>query len=199
MSRSTSSKLTISIIRELCVVGLVIVLSIISVCSGYLSIRSQKWIDVWSLKVKHQWRVALESNPQCLEFTISGVWPRDFPLDFNYSVRTDSSIWKIVGLNNFTRTMSSYIMWRIEWGQGFEECFWEGSMVRSDRAFELRIPHGIFFTASAVFPLIYIGLVTMRLIQRRRRYEKGHCAKCGYDLRASKQGCPECGNGRQLK
>ena len=196
MSRSISSKSTISLIRKLCVLGLVFVLSVISVCSGYLCIRSETWIDVWNLKVKHEWRVALRSTPYYMEFTISGTWPRDFPCDFHHSVRTDSSIWKIGSLNDFMPTMSETNMWRIWWGRGFEECFWEGSMHRADQAFEFIIPHGIFFIASGLFPLIYFGCVFMRRLRHRWRREEGKCLKCGYDLRASKQGCPECGDGR---
>ena len=39
--------------------------------------------------------------------------------------------------------------------------------------------------------LLLWGLVW--LIARRKGHESGHCRKCGYDLRASPDRCPECG------
>ena len=48
--------------------------------------------------------------------------------------------------------------------------------------------------------LVSVFLLTQavsRLVERRRSlraFEKGRCARCGYDTRASSGRCPECGD-----
>ena len=71
--------------------------------------------------------------------------------------------------------------------------FWPGVEYRSGRPRIriLRIP---------LWPLVVIcGVVVVPhfhfLHRRRKRKKLGLCLKCGYDLRASKERCPECGEG----
>jgi hypothetical protein len=51
------------------------------------------------------------------------------------------------------------------------------------------LPHWLLACASGVMPLVY-GVARMR---RKWRCYQGRCAACGYDLRASPERCPECG------
>ncbi len=48
------------------------------------------------------------------------------------------------------------------------------------------MPHWLIFAA-----MLAVGLWCIRGL--RRRYPPGTCQSCGYDLRASKDRCPECG------
>jgi hypothetical protein len=52
------------------------------------------------------------------------------------------------------------------------------------------IPHAYVVAASALLPSWWIW----RRVQSRRRDRDGMCRTCGYDLRATPERCPECGN-----
>jgi len=51
------------------------------------------------------------------------------------------------------------------------------------------------FSLFPVLWLIFIGRPTWRRFRRRRL---GRCIQCGYDLRASTAGCPECGHDSEV-
>ena len=57
------------------------------------------------------------------------------------------------------------------------------------RAVAADVSHGVLVGLAAVLPLIEL----IRRRRRRRSLAAGLCRVCGYDLRASRERCPECG------
>jgi hypothetical protein len=74
------------------------------------------------------------------------------------------------------------------WGGRFGFLFYAGTGTVS----HLRLvtsPHWAIAVIAAALP----GVWLMVWRRRRRRFPAGCCVVCGYDLRASKDRCPECG------
>jgi hypothetical protein len=63
--------------------------------------------------------------------------------------------------------------------------FWE----RPLRFTEIMLPHWLLVLVCAVMPLVWLT----QQVRVRAAERMGRCISCGYDLRASKDRCPECG------
>ncbi|HEX2973436.1 MAG TPA: hypothetical protein VHP11_13965 [Tepidisphaeraceae bacterium] len=70
----------------------------------------------------------------------------------------------------------------------------EGTVMIHEKVTEwfLFIPYWVAMIASAVLPALWLKRHRKERIARRRLIG-GLCVQCGYDLRASRERCPECG------
>ena len=62
----------------------------------------------------------------------------------------------------------------------------------STRSIVLMFPHWFAVVVFAVAPCC-LAIGKLRAIRSNRRKRDGRCVRCGYDLRASRERCPECG------
>ena len=77
---------------------------------------------------------------------------------------------------------------RASWGFAYENEQYEslgGIVSRRNLMFPIWLPIPLFIVLPALWGKRYLG--------QRRRARLGLCRKCGYDLRASTERCPECG------
>jgi len=61
------------------------------------------------------------------------------------------------------------------------------------------VPCSLVSLGTAAWPLTSLTLLIRRRSRHRRLARAGCCAKCGYDLRASPDRCPECGTLPEVK
>jgi hypothetical protein len=61
-------------------------------------------------------------------------------------------------------------------------------------AWQLRAPHGGVAALAAVLPTAWALRWARRRLKDHRARRRGTCSRCGYDLRATPDRCPECGS-----
>ncbi|HEV8604796.1 MAG TPA: hypothetical protein VGQ99_05490 [Tepidisphaeraceae bacterium] len=110
---------------------------------------------------------------------VSGTYIHWFDTDSNeYTSTTDV-------INNIRRVANMRKLPQGSW-MGVE---WIAIDFKSERPCILMIPYWYLATPLAIASAWWA--ITLR--RRRIRNIPGHCAECGYDLRASDGKCPECG------
>jgi hypothetical protein len=82
---------------------------------------------------------------------------------------------------NFT---SKYLILDFGYGSLFVESRW-------GKLWEINC--GLIFLLTAIFPLTWVVLRYVSWKRFKARPRLGLCSKCGYDLRATPDRCPECG------
>ena len=89
------------------------------------------------------------------------------------------------GSDRISRLPDGVVGWHLG---GFEDLStdWRPSMDSNGVIVPLWVP-------SVIFALLSYFTGFLPLYRRRKRKKLGLCLKCGYDLRASKDRCPECG------
>jgi hypothetical protein len=74
---------------------------------------------------------------------------------------------------------------------------WRFTWVRPTGGFGFIVACPHWFLMLVLAAPVGLGQLAIPALRRRHRRRRGLCAKCGYDLRASPERCPECGSPRR--
>jgi hypothetical protein len=150
--------------------------------AGFLSLLLCLWLIYSWVRSYFPTHMHLESVDGALAIL---SWEGLIPVDPQFENFNPDSREKFVGIRTLLDSMSHDAEWQL---LGFRSVR-GGGIFRGVTYHIFAIPYWIIVPPAAVLPILWL-----RVRRRQRmRAQSGHCLACGYDLRESKDKCPECG------
>ena len=150
--------------------------------TGKTSITSHLRLSVLESQ-RGAWTFAISNEIDPMQGSPADVWKHELRwTEFWHERASDPrnvSIWTVPDKNWWNRL-------GFVWIQG------GGSYPDSTRSMNSRFIGSPYWFPAVLFSLPHT-LWILAAIRRKRLKGKGHCRKCGYDLRATPERCPECG------
>lgn len=148
-----------------------------------ISLMARIWIGIASPFTRHEGFVVTESRKYTLRLLGGVVDLEAAQLSVFDRPHTQGSIKIDYDSFGYPASHGWYFL-----GFGFHRGFIKSGLTNT-RYIAWTIPYWFLCVLTAVFPLWWYR----RLRKNRHRLRAGLCVNCGYDLRASKERCPECG------
>ncbi len=146
-----------------------------------LAVLGLEALSIWGITVHYGWQLEMTGKRSQLPIRLAGEGQR-LSLKFSKFPESISFFEMFSGVDH----VEEHRVW------GFD---FRRTVMRPDW-YDVEVH--VAFAWLAFLPLSIPVLAAIRLIyQKVTRPKKGHCARCGYDLRASPDRCPECGTAAQ--
>ena len=176
---------------------------LLSIGAGIFWYRSYRYHEEYAYSTK----VGLTSEttfwffttPDCFTLNIDAY---DYPesdraafLDRAFHNRADghfyNSIMPYLSHPRLYASLRNIDMWSFSAHKELRDKMWSTEGIQQTR----RLVHAPFWTAILLFLILPVWQVAhiIKWYRRARRIRRGLCIACGYDLRASRERCPECG------